>query len=171
MHKSDSKTHPPISLPVSPRFRLTLTHQLTAYTDWHLELDLPGAYFAGIIKRVFLSLPEYFSRRPDSSFILSATNEPKDGKNALDHLIQGLKADSWAMVHLPHGGTVTVDLARAFSPSEGRFRSWWLDPRTGAKTVRESGYRADITGEASFTSPSEGSIEQDWVLLLETFTP
>lgn len=145
--------------------------QTTAYTNWYLELDLPGAYYASILKTVLLSLPDFFTRRPDSTFILSDTNEPKtDDENGLDRLIQGLKADSWAMVHLPYGGYTKIDLSGAMGQCKSTYRAWWIDPRSGGRSPLFKGERKAIDGQAGFTSPTEGSLEHDWILLLETFS-
>lgn len=142
--------------------------QTTAYTNWWLELDLQGAFYASTMRRFFLSLPDFFSRRPDSSFILSDTKEPTDGSSALDRLIQGLKADSWAMVHLPYGGEVEVDLEKALTGNT--YRAWWVSPASGGKEVIGKGDKSEEKGTKVFKSPSEGALDRDWVLLLETYS-
>jgi hypothetical protein len=141
--------------------------QTTAYTPWYLELDLSGAFYSSVLRKFFLTLPNYFSRRPDSSFILSATGEDQ-GDDILDRLVQGLKADSWAMVHLPYGGTVNVDIDRAIQGET--YRAWWVCPSTGGKASLNKGEKQTARGAQEFTSPSEGSLEDDWVLLLETYS-
>lgn len=148
----------------------TDTGQTTAYTNWYLELDLSGAFYSSVLQKFFLSLPDFMTRKPDSSMILSDTFEPTDGTLAKDKLIAGLKAKSWSMIHLPYGGTVEVDLTRALDSSPKGYRAWWVDPKTGGKASLDKGAVAVAEPKRSFTSPSEGSIVNDWVLLLETFT-
>lgn len=104
--------------------------------------------------------------------ILSGTNEPTDGSLAEDKLIAGLKAKSWCMIHLPYGGTVTVDLSAALSQGASGYRAWWVDPKTGGKASLDKGAVQNVENETKrdFVSPSEGRIDTDWVLLLETFS-
>lgn len=152
--------------------RLRCSLQTTAYTNWYLELDLPGAFYASVLRRFFLSLPSYTTRRPDSSFIVSDTMEPKDGTLAYDKLIAGLKAQDWALVHLPYGGAVEIDVSMALSHSKSAtFRVWWVDPRSGGKTPAERGTRLSLPATVrEFISPTSGSLDTDWVLLLESYS-
>lgn len=156
MHNSTSSSHPPIAPPT------------TASTDWFLELDLPGAYYASIMKSIMLSIPNFLSRVPDNSFILSDRNEV-EGKPAGDKLIQGMKGKGWAMVHLPYGGSVEIDLNEALDDGEGgeggKYRGWWIDPKTGGREIFEEG---EIKGKKEFKSPSEGSLKTDWLLYIES---
>jgi hypothetical protein len=94
------------------------------------------------MRRFFLSLPDFFSRRPDSSFILSDTFEPKDGTSALDRLVQGLRSDSWALVHLPYGGEVEVDFR---SPRVGLVNN--LEPLTAVLAPLSSTSRPPLAGD------------------------
>jgi hypothetical protein len=111
-----------------------------------------------------LSLPNYHTRVPDQTFILSDTCDTGDGR-AGDHLIGGMRGDDWAMVHLPYGGDVEVDLAKSL-PNQTKWRAWWVDPRIGS---REQFQEGDVlSGKETFKSPSSGSLEDDWLLLLET---
>lgn len=122
------------------------------------------------MRRFFLTLPNFFSRRPDSSFILSDTNEPKDGTSALDKLVQGLRGDSWALVHLPYGGEVEIDLVKALGEEGKTYRSWWVSPASGGREVLDNGSKTVTKGSKTFTSPTEGALDKDWVLLLETYS-
>ncbi len=149
MHHAGSRTHPPIAPPT------------TASVDWFLELDLPGAFYAGVAKQILLTLPEYFSRVPDQGFIVSDTGE-REGERAGDKLVSGMRADGWAAVHLPYGGAVEVDLARALPAAKG-WKAWWVDPRCGGREVFE---RGDKLGVRSFSAPSAGALSTDWILLL-----
>lgn len=71
------------------------------------------------------------------------------------------------MIQLPHGGGVEVDFSRAL-PGGGRWRAWWVDPRTGGREVFESGTER---GTKRLVAPSECEGDDDWLLLLETYTP
>lgn len=111
------------------------------------------------------SLPNFHSRVPDQSFIVSDTNEPKDGTPAGDKLIGGMRGKGWAMVHLPYGGEVTVDLEKAL-PGGKRWNAWWINPRDGGRLPPFD--KGDLaTGEKMFKAPSGGSISDDWLLYVD----
>ncbi|BEI82007.1 hypothetical protein CcaverHIS002_0211670 [Cutaneotrichosporon cavernicola] len=149
MHNAASVSHPPIAPPT------------TATVDWFLELDLPGAWYSSVAKNILLDLPCYFSRVPDQSFIVSDTGE-REGERAGDTLVSGMRADDWAAVHLPYGGTVQVDLALAIPSAKG-WKAWWVDPRCGGREVFETG---NNLGVRAFSAPSAGTLSDDWILLL-----
>jgi hypothetical protein len=86
------------------------------------------------MRRICLTLPSFFSRMPNSSFILSDTMEPKDGSRAGDKLISGLIGEGWSMVHLPYGGGVDFDIGAAL-PGSTEYRARWMDPRTGGREI------------------------------------
>ncbi|KAK8843944.1 hypothetical protein IAR55_006736 [Kwoniella newhampshirensis] len=153
MHNAESKTHPPIQPPT------------TAFNNWYLELDLPGAYQASLFRHIMQSLPNFFSRIPDQSFILSDTHEPTDGTPAGDALISGMRSEGWAMVHLPYGGGVTIDLTKAGFGEKKSWRAWWIDPRTGGREVFMRDAGGGVT--QTFQAPSGGDQDDDWLLLVE----
>lgn len=115
------------------------------------------------MRRIMLSLPKYFDRIPDQSIILSSTNEPEDGTWAGDKLISGMRSEGWAMVHLPYGGEVEVHLGLA-GFTERKWRAWWIDPRCGGREVGVKGGGGDAK---AFKSPTSGSLDDDWLLLIE----
>jgi hypothetical protein len=114
------------------------------------------------MRKILESLPDYFDRVPDQSLILSSTNEPSDGSRAGDKLISAMRSKTWVAIHLPHGGDVQVRLDKETLP--GRWRAWWMSPKNGAREVFERG----DGGEAfSATSPTQGSIDEDWILFID----
>jgi hypothetical protein len=119
------------------------------------------------MRRICLSLPNFFTRVPDSSFILSNTLEPRDGTRAGDSLVSGMRGEGWAMVHLPYGGNVEVDLVAAL-PGSQQYKAWWIDTRTGGREVFGGG--KVIPGSKVFESSTGGTLEDDWLLLLETLS-
>ncbi|KAL7418636.1 hypothetical protein Q5752_007094 [Cryptotrichosporon argae] len=149
MHNGSSKTYPPIAPPT------------TAYTDWFLELDLPGSFYASVAQRILVGLPEYFSRVPDQSLILSSTNEPEPPALAGDKLISACRGKGWAIVHLPYGGDVEVDL-KGVKGSHG-WRAWWIEPKSGGREIFATG----DDDKRAFAAPSGGSLDDDWLLLVE----
>lgn len=113
-----------------------------------------------------LSMPDVMTRSPDSSYILTDRHDIADSATSGDDMVSGLKTISWAMAHLPRGGTATIDLVRALNGSH--YRAWWVDPKVGCREPIDRGAEMAVDGQRSFTSPSSGSIKNDWVLLLET---
>lgn len=116
------------------------------------------------MRHICLALPNYSTRVPDSTFILSDTHEPEDGSNAGDALIQGMRGAGWAMVHLPFGGPIRIDVRRALS-GDRAWRAWWIDPRTGGREVFHSDSSLDVT--PLFAAPDAKDQESDWLLYLE----
>lgn len=135
-----------------------------AYTNWFDELDLDGAFQAGVARRIMETMPgDYFARVPDQSFIVSDTHERAD-ERAGDALVGGMKGEGWAAVHLPYGGKVEVNVGTALGRDVREWRSWWINPRTGGRNLGDD---EDKGGEVvSFTAPSGGSLENDWILLV-----
>lgn len=76
-------------------------------------------------------------------------------------LICGMRerTGTWALIQLPFGGEVTVDLRKGLNGRE-HWRAWWWDPRIGSRElfIRDSSATIHI-----FTAPTD----QDWLLLLE----
>jgi hypothetical protein len=135
-----------------------------ATAEWFLELDLPGANYVSVLRRIMLDLPGYHARRPNNSYILSDTKEPGDGTPAGPELISGMSGPGWAMVHLPFGGSVVIDVSLAI-PGGSTFRAWWIDPRVGSKVIAL--HTESVTASREFTAPTGGSIENDWLLYVE----
>lgn len=121
---------------------------------------MEGAFQVGIMRKIMERLPGFFDRVPDQSLILS----PAVSVDSLlgDKLVSGMRSTTWLAAHLPHGGEVEVRLDA--SVVSDRWRAAWLDPKTGAREVFQRG-----SGEASLIarSPSEGSIDKDWILFVE----
>lgn len=109
---------------------------------WHEVLSLPGANQMQHARNLLLSRP-YTSRVPDQSLITSydcgyaAATRDESG--------------SFALIYLPHGGEIHLDL----SPIGGRASARWYSPRTGE-------YRPAELGEC-VVAPSG----LDWILAVD----
>src|SRR5262249_27327015 len=68
---------------------------------------------------------------------------------------------SFAMVYLPHGQSVTVDLSKISGKSA---IGWWFDPRSGEATRIKGAF--ETSGPHTFKPPSNGA-DTDWVLILD----
>jgi hypothetical protein len=121
---------------------------------WRAALDRPVSGQLRHLKALMLSRP-YFTRVPDQSLIIGETG------SGTAHM--GATRDAqghYAMVYLPHGQRVTIDLSRLAGPTI----AWWFDPRTGkAKRINR---KLSSAGAEVFTPPSNGH-EEDWVLVLD----
>jgi len=102
-----------------------------------------------------LSRP-YFTRIPDQSLIVGDSGQDESHIGATRD-----RSGSYAMVYLPKGQPVTVDLNKISGP---RAAAWWFDPRSGA-AARIAGDFASKDPMA-FTPPSNGP-ESDWVLVVD----
>ncbi|ORY89802.1 hypothetical protein BCR35DRAFT_350229 [Leucosporidium creatinivorum] len=146
MHNAESKTHPPIAPPT------------TAQNNWFTELDLPGSFHVGLIRKLIISLADFPARVPAQEIILSNTHEG-EGEN----LISGLRSSKglWALVYTPKGEKVTVHLKKAVG---GKFsKAEWFHPSTAER--QEAKGKVDEE-QATFTPPTSGTTEEDWVLIL-----
>jgi hypothetical protein len=124
---------------------------------WREALARPVSAQLRHLKALMLSRP-YFTRVPDPSLIVG---EPGTGTAHI-----GATRDAqgqYAMIYLPHGQTVTIDLSRLAGPRI----AWWFDPRTG--TAKRINRAFSPSGSEVFTPPSTGH-ENDWVLVIDNAT-
>lgn len=118
-------------------------------------LSSPGSMQMQFAKALMLSRP-YFTRIPDQSVII--------GDHGRGFVHVGATRDregSYAMVYLPNGLSVTVDLTKI---SGKAVVGWWFDPRTGKATSIDGIF--PTMGGRTFTPPSSGA-DIDWVLVLD----
>lgn len=122
---------------------------------WHQEIHSEGARTMQYLKSLMLSRP-YFTRIPDQTIVVGATGEGTAHIGATRD-----KAGSYAMIFLPHGQPVAIDMSKI---SGARALGWWFDPRTGIATPLKGTLRT--AGVRTFTPPESG-VERDWVLVLD----
>ncbi|TFH04755.1 MAG: DUF4038 domain-containing protein [Spirochaetales bacterium] len=119
---------------------------------WREALDAPGAVQMGVLKRIFLSLPEWWELVPDMSLLA-------DGKRTDGQILTLAAAHSrgeWAAVYAADASSFSVNIDAL---DGGTYHARWIDPRDGA-TVETSVVSGGIR---TFTSP-EGM--EDGVLTL-----
>ena len=121
-----------------------------ARTPWQEALHLPGAGQMQHLRALIESRP-YFSRVPDPAL---ASGTHTHGGLAVTRGAD----DDYAMIYLPTGQPVTVQMERL---GGGTMRAAWFDPRDG--TCREVGMISGRDAQ-TFTPPASGS---DWVLTLD----
>jgi hypothetical protein len=123
--------------------------------SWQVALDRASSGQMRYVKGLMLSRP-YFTRVPDQSLIAG------DAGEGMAHIGATRDKDGgYAMIYLPQGQEVTVDLNKL---SGARLIGWWYDPRTGSTTRIEGAIPR--AGLRSFTPPSGGKAI-DWVLVLD----
>ncbi|GAA4315035.1 glycoside hydrolase family 140 protein [Compostibacter hankyongensis] len=121
---------------------------------WYDALDLPGAFQAGIVKRLMCSRP-FLQRIPDNSILTG------DRHSGADYITATRASDgSYAMVYSATGQPFTVQLGKL---QGDELKAWWFSPRDG-KAAAAGTFPA--RGEKRFTPPSSG-YDNDWVLVLD----
>ena len=114
-----------------------------------------GGCQVGIAKKLMLSKP-YLTRIPDQSLIVG---DPGKGG---DHVQATRDADgTYAMVYIPSGKPVTVDLTKLKGKT---INASWFDPRTGKSRAMDVPFK---NGAAQEFKPPATETEKDWVLVLD----
>lgn len=146
-----------VHLSWDPAVREKDERMATAYPEmggtWRVQLESEGGRQMQFLKRLMLSRP-YLSRIPDQSIVVGDAGEGAAHIGATRD-----RSGSFAMVYIPDGRAVTLDLAMF---SGKRLIGWWYDPRTGA--AARIGKRITGKGSRRFAPPGGGA---DWVLVLD----
>lgn len=125
-----------------------------ARRPWWEAVDLPGAGQMRHARTLLESRP-LLKRVPDQGLLVSEVG------TGADHARATRAGDGgYALVYLPTGRAVTVDLGRFSGPT---IAASWFDPRAG--TASPIGERAG-GGEETFHPPSAGT-GNDWILVLD----
>lgn len=124
---------------------------IPTFRTWEEALQRPGAAQMQHLRALWESRP--LSRlRPRRDFLVTPD---RDGIAAA-----GSSDDSYAMVYLPDGGTVTIDTGK-LRPK--RLRAWWFNPSTGEATAAGE---FESVGQVSFTA-GESQRYPDSLLVLD----
>lgn len=123
--------------------------------SWREEMQSPGSRQMTFVKALLLSRP-FHTRIPDQTLIVGETREGAAHVGATR-----ARDGGHAMIYLPEGKPVTVDLTKL---SGQRVVGWWFDPRNGTAT-RIPGHTA-TRATHTFTPPSSGA-RTDWILVLD----
>ena len=132
--------------------------------SWKEALKLPGSTQVGYLKRLMLSRP-FLVRVPDQSLIADGQRE------GAGHVQATRAADgSYAMVYIPDGHKVRVDLSKL---SGERLVAWWFNPRDG-KVYGRDGKESErpfsnfkrTERDRGFEPPTSGEGE-DWVVVID----
>lgn len=123
-----------------------------ARNNWYDDLDLPGAWDMGHLRRLMESRP-MTDRIPFNGIVKNSYVPETD-------FIVATRGAEYLMVYIPTGWTAELDLGLCGWPLA---RGWWYNCRNGeAKALGE----IPADGVRSFT-PETGGRGNDWVLVLD----
>jgi hypothetical protein len=125
-----------------------------ADTPWKTALDFPGAAQMGCARRLIESRP-FLTRIPDQHLIAM---DPGEGAQHIRATRD--EAGDYALIYIPDGRPVTLDLTRL---AGDRFDIHWFDPRDGGWQAAGSVVR----GATAVLTPPDSGPERDWVLVLD----
>lgn len=162
-----------MSLIAGPEHYMEPQLGLAENASWHEAIHWPGAKETGYVGKLFTGLSkdqvnslstarEYISSPEDSLDILSF-----EGDRYVAAMIT--KGQYW--VYSGWGDAFTVDLSAVTSNWKKPFSlitAQWFDPRTAHLQPIESEKPFLGKGKKTFTPPSCGGIDHDWVLILKS---
>ncbi len=119
---------------------------------WTNAINDPGANQMKFLSNLMHSRP-ILNRVPDQSLLAGASNGSA--------IIQATKGVQYALIYLPSGEDVTVNMS--VSPGNS-IKAWWYNPRNG--NASEIGV-FDGTGTSTFNPPGNVTTDNDWVLVLD----
>ncbi|MFW6369909.1 MAG: putative collagen-binding domain-containing protein [Bacteroidota bacterium] len=96
---------------------------------------------------------DYFSRKPDQSFIAKNPHDPP-GR------LTGTSGEGYAMVYTPTGKKLWIDFSKLTFEIK---TTTWFNPRNGEKQAATS---QPVDGLLVFDPPGEEERGNDWVLIL-----
>jgi hypothetical protein len=128
---------------------------LHATATWKESLDAPGALELGQMKKMFLTLPEWWLLTPDPSILTMGGSTNGD----VLYIAARHKTGKWALVYAAAQRMFTIDMSKL---DAGPVHAQWMDPRTGDRTAA-----GDLpnTGTHAFSTPNGW---EDALLLLTT---
>lgn len=131
----------------------------TVMPPWQEALRYPGAEAMKHVRALIESRP-FLTRMPDQTVITSGAGSGLTVARACRD-----SNNTYAMVYIPQGGSVTVDMTKVRGPS---VKASWFNPQTGQYT--DIGLFPN-TGTQAF-DPSGATAEgNDWVLVLDSYAP
>lgn len=160
-----------MSLIASPDRYMEPQLGLSKNASWHEAIHWAGAKETGYVGHLFkgLSKKQFQGLQPAREFI-SSPNGASDNILAFDadRYITGMITSGQYWVYSGWGDAFAIDLAaiarqwRTSAPMTAR----WFNPRTaGLESVDSKAIQAK--GKKTFTPPTSGGVDFDWVLILE----
>ncbi|KAH8647498.1 hypothetical protein BGZ61DRAFT_501268 [Ilyonectria robusta] len=144
---------------------------LSKNASWHEAIHWAGAKETGYVGHLFkgLSKKQFRGLQPAREFI-SSPNGASDNILAFDadRYITGIITSGQYWVYSGWGDAFTVDLAAIARQwrTSAPITAQWFNPRTaGLESVGSKAIQAK--GKKTFTPPTSGGVDFDWVLILE----
>jgi len=137
-----------------------MTHAYTGVAaPWHEAMALPGSTSMQHLGALFRSV-RWWTLRPAQELV---ARQPGATPGQADRFIAAARseADGLAVVYIPAGGAVTIDMANLGGSAEAA----WFDPASGERTPA-----GQVTASGAWPLRAPRA-DQDWVLLLSTPAP
>lgn len=162
------------SLIASPEHYMEPQLGLSENASWHEAIHWPGAKQTGYVGKLFASLSkeQFHGLTPARDYISS----PKStSENILsfdgDRYIAGMITHGQFWVYSGWGDAFDVNLdgiSRNWGASSTLVTAQWLDPRTAETRFGESKEPFIAKGEKTFTPPTSGGVDFDWILIIKS---
>lgn len=149
----------PLSLLDSGRSYIEPQNNLDSNASWRFDLQLEGAGQVQYLKKLFeeLEKDDYFALTPDTSFIESVGDDVLSYQD--NRHVGGLSSGEMYWVYTGYGDTFKLGL----SSRAGSVTVQWYNPRVGSYSEERKYDTASLTMQ-SFTPPTSGTVDDDWVL-------
>ncbi|UZR98335.1 glycoside hydrolase family 140 protein [Chondrinema litorale] len=126
-----------------------------ARSNWWQALDFPGAFQAGYMRKFFESRP-WQLLVPEENLISEYPND--NGKDCRAALASD---KSFAMVYIPYGNNVTVDLSMIAGDAK---KLWWYSPVIGKAIFIDT---IQSNAKLMMDPPDDEKRGNDWVLVID----
>ncbi len=129
-----------------------------ARTPWQQALDFPGAYQAGLMKKLFEFRP-WYQLIPNQKIIKKGPNH-----GGGDVLASVSEDQSFAMLYIPFGSTIEIDTTLISGTQK---RAWWYNPRIGS--IIDMGV---IKNDKNYVvdPPADEEKGNDWLLVIDDYS-
>lgn len=163
-----------MSLIASPDHYMEPQLGLSPNASWHEAIHWPGAKETGYVGRLFegLTKEQFNSLEPARDYISTPEGAVEDVLTFEgDRYVAGMITHGQYWVYSGWGDAFAVELgqiAGIWGNGGGSMTAQWFDPRTSKLQDVESGKSFQATGKRTFTPPSSGGIDFDWLLIIRS---
>lgn len=160
-----------MSLIAGPEHYMEPQLGLAENASWHEAIHWPGAKQTGYVVKIFdgLSAEQFNALEPARDFISSPADATEDVLSfEADRYVAGMITDGHYWVYSGWGDAFSVDLdavSELWGTARVNATARWFDPRTAELQLIDSFV---IAGNRTFTPPSSGGVDFDWVLIIKS---
>lgn len=168
------QTYARLELVASPEHYWEPQLGLEANTSWQEGIHLPGAKQTGYVADLFNSLSndEFDGLEPAREYLSSPVGAEQDIMQFEGtRYVAGMITMGYYWVYTGYGDPFQVDLdavASRWQTPVAMYTAQWFDPRTGKPQHADLEKPQIAIGQRTFTPPSCGGIDHDWVLVIRT---